>query len=142
MCKKSYIKEAERNIINQSVAFQDMLKVIEALERFGNLACKEYVGKKEFFEGLQLMRMGVYAEFVRAQSELLMFAGIGGKDAQEFAKKRFEEFFGEKRYAVMHLLDRWGQNPCWYKTADEEAFRAEAKDKIKELLPDPPKEKP
>ncbi len=129
---KSYIKEAEKNLVNQAIAFQDVMKIIEALHHFGSTACKEHIGRQEFFDGLRIMRQAVYSEYVNTTSQLLMFAGIGGESALKFAKQKFEDIFGTDKYAVTQFLTQWGQFPSWFKVEDEEAFRAEAKEKIKE----------
>lgn len=131
--KKNYIKEAEQNLVNQAVAFQDIFKILEALERFGNTACKEHVGKNKFFDGLNTIKQAIYSEYVHTTSQLLMFTGIGGENALKFARQRFEDIFGQDRYAIMQFLDKWGQIPGWYKTTDEEEFRTETKKKIKEI---------
>ena len=127
---KSYIKQAEENLVNQAVAFNDFLNIIESLSRFGNRACKERIGREKFFEGLSLMRQAIYAEYAHSTSQLLMFSGIGGEKAQDFARKKFKELFGKERFVVMHFLEKWGHQPGWYKATEEEEFRAEAKDII------------
>lgn len=129
---KNYLKEAEKNLVNQAVAFRDMLNVIEALGNFGNRACKEHIGRPDFLEGLTMMRRAIYAEYAHTTSELLMFAGVGGKDALAFARQKFEDLFGTDKYFIAHFLTKWGQPPGWVKTEDEEGLRAEAKERIRQ----------
>lgn len=128
---KSYLKLAEKHVIYRAKAYDDMLKIIDALNNFGNRACHEYVGKKKFFEGLSLMREAIYAEQSQALRECFYLVGVGGKEAEKYSIEMFEKVFcGD--YAIMRFLEQWGDNPYSYKTKDEEEFKEECAEALKE----------
>lgn len=130
MSEKDYIKQAEQNAINRSRYFCDVIKVLDLLGRFGNAATREHVGRKEFFDGLGKIRNAVYAEYVDAMKDCFMFVGVGGVEALEYSKEKFEEHFGEDRYLIMNFLDQWGQLPGSWSGKVEEEFKKQAKEKI------------
>ena len=126
---KSLLKECEKNVVNTAVAFEAILSVLDGLRNFGMRACKDHLGRPKFFEGLELMRQGVYTEYVNAQRNCLLFAGVGGEDAKAYAKEKFTEQFGGK-YNIMQFLDQWGRRPSYYDSVTEEQLKAEAKEAI------------
>ena len=126
---ESLLKECEKNVVNTAVAFETILSVLDGLRNFGMQACNDHLGRPKFFEGLELMRQGVYTEYVNAQRNCLLFAGVGGEDAKAYAKERFtEQFSGE--YNIMQFLDQWGRRPSYYDSVTEEQLKAEAKEAI------------
>lgn len=126
---KSLLKQAEKNVVNIAVSFETILRVLDGLTIFGNQACKEHVGKKKFFEGLQIMHEAVYSEYVNACRDCLIFAGVGGEEAKAFAKKKFrEQFKGD--YDVLHFLNQWGQLPGFVSTEQENQLLREAKEAL------------
>ena len=127
------IKKAEKEIVKTCRAYEEMFKVIESLQRFGNRACKDHVGKKEFFEGLFLMENAVHREYVHSVRNLFMLAGVGGDDALQYSREKIEEWFGKDNTHIMSFLEEWGDVPSWYKDEDEKEFRKQCKEKIKEI---------
>lgn len=125
----SLLKECEKNVVNTAVAFETILNVLDGLRNFGMRACNDHLGRPKFFEGLELMRQGVYTEYVNAQRNCLLFAGVGGEDAKAYAKEKFTEQFGGK-YNIMQFLDQWGRRPSYYDSVTEEQLKAEAKEAI------------
>ena len=103
----SLLKQAEQNVVNRAKAYNDALEFVDALANFGNRACREYVGKSEFFEGLKLIRSAIRAEQSEAIRECFYFAGVGEGEAAEYSKQLFKHVFGGK-YQVMSFLDQWG----------------------------------
>ena len=126
---ESLLKECEKNVVNTAVAFEAILNVLDGLRNFGMRACNDHLGRPKFFEGLELMRQGVYTEYVNAQRNCLLFAGVGGEDAKAYAKEKFTEQFSGK-YNIMQFLDQWGHRPSCFDSATEEQMKAEAKEAI------------
>ena len=127
-----YIKKAEQEIVKTAKAYEEMFNVLESLEQFGNRACKDHIGKKRFFEGLQIMRDAVNSEYTHTIRNCFMFAGVGGEDALAYSKQKFKEWFGRDDTHIMSFLEEWGNLPSWYKTDVEEEFRKQCKEKIEE----------
>lgn len=123
---KSFLKQAEQNVINQAKAWGEAMEFIDALSNFGNRACHEYIGKGKFFEGLSMMRQAMYAEQSEAMRNCFNLVGVGGEEAATFSREKFKEIFSGK-YCVMQFLDKWGHVPGSFKTEDKEAFIAECK---------------
>ena len=126
---ESLLKECEKNVVNTAVAFETILSVLDGLGNFGVRACNEHLGRPKFFEGLGLMRDGVYIEYVNAQRNCLLFTGVGGEDAKAYAKEKFTEQFSGK-YNIMRFLDQWGHRPSCFDSVIEEQLKAEAKEAI------------
>jgi len=126
----SFIKEAEKNVIRTARSFEDLLKVLDAMNNFGNRACHEFVGQKEFFDGLHQMRLAILKEYSHALSQCFIFVGVGGEDAAKYSREKFKEYFGEERMAIMHFLEDFGQRPSSWLRDDEKEFQKQAKDKI------------
>ena len=126
---ESLLKECEKNVVNTAVAFEAILSVLDGLRNFGMRACNDHLGRPKFFEGLELMRQGVYTEYVNAQRNCLLFAGVGGEEAKAYAKEKFTEQFSGN-YNIMQFLDQWGRRPSYYDSVTEEHLKAEAKEAI------------
>jgi len=130
-----HIKEAEKNCVNIAKHMDDMRKVTDALQTFGNRFFDRSLGnmQDDFFKGLQLMRNALYVRYIKALSDCFLFVGVGGKDAEEYSKQQFKELFSDDIYAVMHLLDKYGNQPSWYSSDDEKEFRKQGMKKVVEM---------
>jgi len=137
---KDYIKEAEKNCVRIAKHMDDMFKVVDALQTFGNrffgnrfLGGRVDSGQDSFFRGLQLMRSALHSSYIEAISNCFTFAGVGGEEAAAYSKQKFVELFGDDTHAIMNLLDKYGNYPSWYTAADEKVFREQATQKIAEM---------
>jgi hypothetical protein len=132
--KRNLVKKAEQNMVDVAREYQLMFDVLDALAVFGNNFTHEWVGGKKFFEGLSLMRDGVFAEYTQASMNAMMFAGLSsGDEARKFAKERLDVLFSGKdgtKYAIMNFLEKNGRYPGSYMTKDEEDFRNEMKEEL------------
>jgi hypothetical protein len=126
---KSFLKQAEQNVINQARAWSEALVFVDALYNFGSNACHEWIGKKQFFEGLQMIRNAMYAEQADAIRNCFVLSGIGGEEAKAFAREKFKESFGGK-YCVIQFLNAWGHMPSSFSPKDEKEFLAECAKEI------------
>lgn len=129
---RDMIKEAEKNVIRIAKTWEDALSFCDALNNFGNTMCNEYIGRQEFFEGLHKIRSAMYKEYVTALSRCFCFVGVGGEDAKNYSKERFEKVFSNKQYEVMSFLDKFGHCPSSYKDHDEKEFRKQIDEKLEE----------
>jgi len=132
--ESKFIEKAERNLVNICKMWDDVDCFTDALQTFGNRMTHEYIGKKDFFDGLQLIIRAISAERADAIAKVFCFVGVGGEEAKEYSKKQFEDIFGEKnhiKYSIMHFLDKYGQTPSWYSEEDDKEFRKQAKDILK-----------
>jgi hypothetical protein len=127
------IKEAEANVIKVAKAWSYALEFCDALASFVNNMCNEYMGKEQFFEGLQIMRGAMYHEYVNAIRNCFLFSAVGGEESKKFSLEMFKEAFRDEpmRYTVMQFLEANGRVPGSYKTDDEKEFRRQAKEAIK-----------
>lgn len=134
MSDRDFLQEAEQNLINVARAHREAIQFLEALTQFGNTYCQDHIGKKEFFEGLQKMRYAICDELDNQNSKLLLFAGVGGEETNEYAREQFKEWFdGDTRYGVMQFLTKNGRSPGWWNAEDEDEFRRQAKEKIRNI---------
>jgi len=128
-----YIKEAEERVVAVARQWSDAMSICTALANFGNRMCHEYVGKKDFFDGLQLMRNAMRHEYTEAIESCFMFSGVGGKKAEKLSLEMFRETFdSETRYSVIQFLSDNGHAPgSWY-ADEEEEFRKQAIEKCRQ----------
>ena len=125
------IKQAEKNVVKIAKDLSDMIQVIDSFATFGNRFFRQNsLEQTQFFEGLSMMRKATYYRYIETIAQCFMFAGVGGEDVKAYSVEKFKERFGEDRYVVMDLLDKYGGIPGHYKTADEEEFRKQAKEAI------------
>ena len=126
-----YIKKAEENCINIAKNMTDMLEVIRALEIFGGRFLDQSSEElKNYGKGTRLIRDAIYAKYIKSINDCFLFAGVGGKKAEEFSREKFKKLFGKKEYAIMNLLDKYGKRPNWYKVNEEKEFRKQAIEKL------------
>lgn len=126
-----YVKEAEKNVVRIAKHLSDMLKVLEALSRFGNgFFHREENDKYLFFGGLRKMREAVYSKYVYMLSQCFFFAGVGEGDAEKYSFERFKDHFGDELYSITQFLDRYGEPMSWYSSEMNEEFRKQAKNLI------------
>ena len=123
------VKRCEQNTINIAKSFKEALNVLTAFSNMGNRYCKDYIAKKQFFEGLTMMSKALQIELAHAILNCFAFTGVGGKEALKYAREQFEEtFVGKEKYMVMHFLDTYGQRPSFYNEEDDKELRKQLKE--------------
>jgi len=132
---RDFVKEAEQNIVNQAVFFKDLISVIDILGRATRSYFPEYNNrdKEDFSKGMNLIYSALHSQYVKRQSDLLIFASIGGEEAKQFSLNKFKEMYGkdaEERYSIMHFLDKFGNTPANWLTDEEEQFREQLAGKL------------
>jgi len=128
---ESLVKQAEQNCLNVAKDLQELLNIIDALSRAGsNMFDASYNQNNDlndFSKGIGLIRKAIYTKYTHSIMNCFMFTGVGGEEAIEFAYEQFVERFGEDKYIIMNLLNRYGNIPPRWNCDDEENFRKEAK---------------
>lgn len=134
---RDFVKEAEQNLVNQAIFFRDLLDVVEFFSKVGNTYFPMYDkrDKEDYFKGLYMMRNALQSQYINKQSNLLGFVALGGKKAKEYSLNEFRSMYGEEvedRYMIMHFLSKHGGLPDRWKSDDEEMFRKQMADKLKD----------
>jgi hypothetical protein len=129
--KRSFIKEAEQNAINQAKFWSDFCTFIDdvASGTMRRIDSYDRSASVEFDEGFHKVRVAAYKQMQFAMSRCFMIQGVGGKEAEKFGREQASKIFKED-YSVMQWLDEHYRIPSYWKTADEDAFREEIKDAI------------
>lgn len=131
----SLIKEAEKNIVRICKDMSTYQSIVIALRNsasqlFEHNANTDY--KDKFYKGIDLLLQAIYARQNELLGQCLIFSGIGGKDAEEFAFQKFKERFrDDDRMLIMDLLDENGTCPGGWSLQEEENFRNEAQELIR-----------
>jgi hypothetical protein len=127
------VKQAEKNLVKIAASWEDAMKMLDALQGFGNKMCHEHIGKDEFFEGLYKTRHAVYMEYIRAISDCFIFAGVGGEETTRYSREKFKEAFnGKERFCVLNFLDKHGHRPHRWTSEEDDEFRRQAGEVLKE----------
>ncbi len=126
MKKPKHILIAERNALELVDELRVAMKFMDGLSTFGNAVTHEYVGKREFFDGLGKIRSALFAEYCYALSRAMPFAWRDGSAAQAFSKKFMLDRMGGQ-FETASFLEHWCQLPGAYDSAATDALEAEVK---------------
>lgn len=128
--KRSYIKEAEQNALNESKYYADMLEFINGVSCNMLYRTERHSpGRNDLEEGFALIRNGLYAQQAEALSRCFAFVGVGGEESCKYSKEVAKQVFGG-RYSVSHLLDKHFRQPSCWSTEEEENLKAELKEAL------------
>lgn len=128
---KSYIKEAEKNVLNQAKFWTEFISFIEGMSYSIDNRLESRTAKDKFAEGLNKLREAALDEQQFALARCFALVGVGGKEAEEFSKERAKLLFGGE-YSTMQWLDKWNRLPSSWMCTEREAFEKELQDKLKE----------
>ena len=128
---KSYIKEAEKNVINQAKFWTEFISFIEGMSHRINNKLESRTARDKFADGLNKLREAAWDEQQFALARCFALVGVGGKEAEEFSKERAKLLFGGK-YSTMQWLDKWNRLPSYWMSTEQEAFEKELQDKLKD----------
>jgi hypothetical protein len=134
MKKKNYIKQAEQNVLNNVKYCQDLLQVIDSLNSFVNHYVDDY-GERgtKARTAIASLRSVIIDQMNEHISKCFIFTGVGGEEVLEFSREMFKKHFGEDRYVVINFLTRNGRIPHSWQKEEEETFREQCKEKIKQF---------
>lgn len=127
---KSYIKEAERNVLNQARYYSDAMEFFRGMAANLSNCTHDYAGQKEIREGIDLVMRGLYKEQQFALSRCFALVGVGGKEAEKFSRENAQRLFGGD-FANMQWLNEWRHLPGHWMVDDEKKFTAELKEALK-----------
>lgn len=129
--KRSYIKEAEQNALNEAKYYTDMLEFMNGMS-YNMLSRTERhsSGRDDLEEGFALIRKGLCAQQAEALSRCFAFVGVGGEEARKYSKEVAKQVF-DGRYSVSHLLDEHFRQPSCWRTEDEENLKVELKEALR-----------
>jgi hypothetical protein len=129
---KSYIKQAEQNVLNQAKFWSEAIEAFASIGDGLQHKLDHYSpGKEDFQEGIRRLIQGAYKEQQHALARCFALVGVGGEEAQAYARQRAKEVFDAK-YSTMEWLDTWGRLPGRWLTEDREGFRAELDEKLEQ----------
>lgn len=129
MSNKSYIKEAEQNVINQAKFWTEFVELIDSMRYSIYNKLDSHKSKEKFEEGLSLLRVAAWEEQQFALARCFCISGVGGKESEDFSKEQANRIFGGK-YSSIQWLDKWNRVPSSWLVKDEESFRKELDDKL------------
>ena len=122
---KSFIKQAEQNVINQARFFNDLMNCLASMQHgLGALTDRWSPGREDFAKGFELLRKAAYAEHQHALARCFAFIGVGGEEAEAFSREQARRVF-RNDHSIIQWLDEWNRLPSGWNTGDENGLRAE-----------------
>lgn len=121
--KRSYVKQAEQNVLNICRELELVIEALAAFGNFGSTVLKSHRGRDKFFEGLRLMESVLRQEYLEQILNCIVIIGVGGEEATKYAREKAKKYFGGN-YHIMSFLDKWG-HISFYKESDEKEFKKE-----------------
>ena len=137
MTDRDLIKEAEQNILNVCLHLKELIELFRTLRHRSSNYCDSHLPRhKKMDEGFELILEALYEEQCEQLSKLILFYWIGGEEAIKYSRSEFERIFsGDDKMIVMDLLDKHGQIPRSWLSADEEELRKQAKGRLDDENP-------
>lgn len=129
--KPSYIKQAERNVINQAKFWLDFQEFLDSMQYSLRESLDNPYDYDEFREGIQALRKASYKQQQFALARCFAISAVGGDAAKEYSKERARKLFGGD-YSTIQWLDENFRCPSYWKTEDEEGFQEELKKALKD----------
>lgn len=143
--KSDLIKMAEQNVLNRCREAAEWLNILKRVQSAGDTFFPNWGTdpvRDAWHEGMSKARNALYYRLAEIQAEAFMFAGIGGEEAEKYAREKFRERFSidsmddTTRYEVLHLLDEYLDIPHCAKVKDEEEFRRQAEQRYRDTEKD------
>lgn len=153
LCKKEehedsesdLIKMAEQNVLNRCREAAEWLNILKRVQFAGDTFFPNWSTdpvREAWHDGMSKARNALYYRLAEIQAEAFMFVGIGGEEAEKYAREKFRERFSidsmddTTRCEVMHLLDEYLDIPHCVKVEDEEEFRRQAEQRYRDTEKD------
>ena len=139
--KSDLIKMAEQNVLNRCREAAEWLNIMKRVQSAGDTFFPNWSTdpvRDAWHDGMSKARNALYYRLAEIQAEAFMFAGIGGEEAEKYAREKFRERFSidsmddTTRYEVLHLLDEYLDIPHCAKVKDEEEFRRQAEQRYRD----------
>lgn len=139
------IKMAEQNVLNRCREAAEWLNILKRVQFAGDTFFPNWSTdpvRDAWHDGMSKARNALYYRLAEIQAEAFIFAGIGGEEAEKYAREKFRERFSidsmddNTRYEVLHLLDEYLDIPHCSKVKDEEEFRRQAEQRYRDTEKD------
>lgn len=139
------IKMAEQNVLNRCREAAEWLNILKRVQFAGDTFFPNWSTdpvRDAWHDGMSKARNALYYRLAEIQAEAFIFAGIGGEEAEKYAREKFRERFSidsmddTTRYEVLHLLDEYLDIPHCAKVKDEEEFRRQAEQRYRDTEKD------
>ena len=139
------IKMAEQNVLNRCREAAEWLNILKRVQSAGDTFFPNWSTdpvRDAWHDGMSKARNALYYRLAEIQAEAFIFAGIGGEEAEKYAREKFRERFSidsmddTTRYEVLHLLDEYLDIPHCAKVKDEEEFRRQAEQRYRDTEKD------
>lgn len=125
MTKRSYIKEAEQNALNQAKFWTEFAEMVQSMQCGIHNATDRYSpGREKFDQAFDLLRHAAYEEKQHALARCFALVGVGGEEAEKFSREHAKRVFGGN-YSTIQWLDPWCRIPSSWHAADEDGLKAE-----------------
>ena len=143
--KSDLIKIAEQNVLNRCREAAEWLNILKRVQSAGDTFFPNWSTdpvRDAWHDGMSKARNALYYRLAEIQAEAFIFAGIGGEEAEKYAREKFRERFSidsmddTTRYEVLHLLDEYLDIPHCAKVKDEEDFRRQAEQRYRDTEKD------
>ena len=143
--KSDLIKMAEQNVLNRCREAAEWLNILKRVQFAGDTFFPNWGTdpvRDAWHDGMSKARNALYYRLAEIQAEAFIFAGIGGEEAEKYAREKFRERFSidsmddTTRYEVLHLLDEYLDIPHCAKVKDEEEFRRQAEQRYRDTEKD------
>ena len=143
--KSDLIKMAEQNVLNRCREAAEWLNILKRVQSAGDTFFPNWSTdpvRGAWHDGMSKARNALYYRLAEIQAEAFIFAGIGGEEAEKYAREKFRERFSidsmddTTRYEVMHLLDEYLDISHCAKVKDEEEFRRQAEQRYRDTEKD------
>ena len=139
------IKMAEQNVLNRCREAAEWLNILKRVQSAGDTFFPNWSTdpvRDAWHDGMSKARNALYYRLAEIQAEAFIFAGIGGEEAEKYAREKFRERFSidsmddTTRYEVLHLLDEYLDISHCTKVKDEEEFRRQAEQRYRDTEKD------
>lgn len=139
------IKMAEQNVLNRCREAAEWLNILKRVQLAGDTFFPNWSTdpvRDAWHDGMSKARNALYYRLAEIQAEAFIFAGIGGEEAEKYAREKFRERFSidsmddTTRYEVLHLLDEYLDIPHCAKVKDEIEFRRQAEQRYRDTEKD------
>lgn len=143
--KSDLIKMAEQNVLNRCREAAEWLNILKRVQSAGDTFFPNWNTdpvRDAWHDGMSKARNALYYRLAEIQAEAFMFAGIGGEEAEKYAREKFRERFSidsmddTTLYEVLHLLDEYLDIPHCAKVKDEIEFRRQAEQRYRDTEKD------
>jgi len=132
MTKRSYIKEAEQNVLNQAKFWTEFAEMVLSMQCGIHNATDRYSpGREKFDQAFDLLLRAAYEEKQHALARCFALVGVGGEEAEKFSREHAKRVFSGN-YSTIQWLDPWCRIPSSWRAADEDGLKAEFKEAAKD----------